>query len=127
MASSSLYETKAAPMPLPGIDVARVHRWVDARNEETGKHIHEMRVEVDIDARAVTILECRPPWRDDLGTEWIRQEIARLRYTKATGTWRLYWPDRNSRFHAYEGLQPTRNIERLLEEVDRDPTCIFWG
>jgi hypothetical protein len=66
-------------MTLPETDLARVRRWVDARNAEIGVHIDEMRVEADIDARAVTIVECRPPWPDDIGSDWIRQEIARLR------------------------------------------------
>jgi hypothetical protein len=31
------------------------------------------------------------------------------------------------RFHAYDLVSPTANIEELLAEVDRDPTAIFWG
>ena len=114
-------------MSLPETDVARVRRWVDARNVEIGEHIDEMRVEMDVDARAITILECRPPWREDFGPEWTRQEIARMRYTKSTGVWTLYWPDRNSKFHRYEDVDPTPTIDRLLAEIDADPICIFWG
>jgi len=39
----------------------------------------------------------------------------------------VYRPDRNSKFHRYEGLRPTPNLQRLLDEVDSDPTCILWG
>ena len=112
---------------LPETDLARVRRWVAEQNERIGEHIDEMRVEMDVDARAITIFECRPPWREDFGPEWTRQEIARLRYTKSTGVWTLYWPDRHSRFHRYEDLDPTPTIDRLLAEIDADPTCIFWG
>ena len=56
-----------------------------------------------------------------------RFPIARLRYTKATGVWSLYWRDRNLRFHAYDLVSPTASVEDLLAEVDRDPTAIFWG
>lgn len=114
-------------MSLPEIDVARVRRWVVERNERIGEHIDEMRVEMDVDARAITILECRPPWREDFGPEWTRQEIARMRYTKSTGVWTLYWPDRHSRFHRYEDLDSTPTIDRLLDEIDADPIRIFWG
>lgn len=86
-----------------------------------------MRVEMDVDGRAITILECRPPWREDFGPEWTRQEIARMRYTKSTGVWTLCWPDRHSKFHRYEDLDPTPTIDRLLAEIDADPRCIFWG
>lgn len=81
---------------LPETDLARVRRWVGEQNERIGEHIDEMRVEMDVDARAITILECRPPWREDFGPEWTRQEIARMRYTKSTGVWTLYWPDRST-------------------------------
>jgi hypothetical protein len=39
----------------------------------------------------------RPPSRNDMGTEWTRFPIARLRYTKAAKHWSLYWRDRNLR------------------------------
>jgi hypothetical protein len=73
-------------MSLPETDIARVRRWVARRNEVIGKNISEMRVEMDVDGRAITILDCRPPWREDLGSEWTRLEVARLRDTKKTGT-----------------------------------------
>lgn len=113
-------------MPLPETDVARVRRWVADQNERIGEHINEMRVEMDV-ARAITIFEWRPPWREDFDSEWTRQEIPRLRYTSSTGVWALYWPDSNSKFHRYEDLDPTPKVERLLAEIDADPTCIFWG
>ena len=36
-------------------------------------------------SRRLTIVECRPPWREDTGTEWTRFPIARLRYSKLRG------------------------------------------
>jgi Protein of unknown function (DUF3024) len=110
---------------LPETDVARVQRWCWNKVPE---HVRdEVRVEVDIAGRHLTIVECRPPWRSDRGTEWSRFPIARLRYTKATGVWSLYWRDGNLRFHAYDLLSPTASIEELLAEVDRDPKAILWG
>jgi hypothetical protein len=87
----------------------------------------EVRVEVDVAGRHLTIVECRPSWRADMGAEWTRFPIARLRYVKAKGLWSLYWRDRNLRFHAYDLVAPTVSIEELLAELDRDPTAIFWG
>lgn len=66
-------------MSLPETDVVRARRWVAGRNQEIGEHIDEMRVEMDVDARAITILECRPPWREDFGPEWTCQEIVSRR------------------------------------------------
>ena len=86
-----------------------------------------MRVECDVAPRHLTIVECRPPWRDDQDSEWTRFPIARLRYVKSTNRWSLYWRDRHQRFHKYERLPPTPHVDELLAEVDKDPTNIFWG
>ena len=53
--------------------------------------------------------------------------LTRLRYTAADKTWTLYWRDRNLRFYLYDLTQPTHQVDDLLTEIDRDPTCIFWG
>ncbi len=45
----------------------------------------QVRVEAEVDTRAVTIVERRPPWREDFGREWTRSPIARLRYVQRTG------------------------------------------
>lgn len=110
---------------LPETDVARVQRWCRARVPE---HVRDkVRVEVDLADRHMTIVECRPPWRAGFGEEWTRFPIVRLRYTKSSGLWSLYWRDRNLRFHEYDLVPASVSIEDLLAEVDRDPTSIFWG
>jgi hypothetical protein len=30
-------------------------------------------------------------------------------------------------FHQYELIHPTADVAALLEEIDQDPTSIFWG
>ncbi|MCB1258230.1 MAG: hypothetical protein KDB26_14055 [Microthrixaceae bacterium] len=65
---------------LPETDLARIRRWVEARAARLPERARDqIRYEIDVDDRAVTILECRPPWRADFGTEWTRFPIARLR------------------------------------------------
>lgn len=43
-------------MALPETDVLRVRRWVAEQNERIGAHIDEMRFEMDVGPRAITIL-----------------------------------------------------------------------
>ncbi|MGB1225866.1 MAG: DUF3024 domain-containing protein [Mycobacterium sp.] len=112
-------------MALPELDIARVQRWCAARVPERARH--QVRVECDVAARHLTILERRAPWREDYGPEWSSSPIARLRYTATTNTWILYWRDRNLKFHRYDLLDPSPHIEDLLTEIDSDPTAIFWG
>lgn len=47
--------------------------------------------------------------------------------TRPPTTWTLYWRDRNLRLHVYDLLTPSDRIDDVLAEIDRDPTCIFWG
>jgi len=112
-------------MTLPELDVARVQRWCAARVPEHARH--QVRVECDVAPRHLTIVGRRAPWREDVGPEWISFPIARLRYTAADKPWTLYWPDRNLRFHTYRLLAPSHRVEAPPTEIDRDPTCIFWG
>ena len=110
---------------LPELDIARVRRWCQQRVPDHARD--QVRVECDIGPRHLTIVECRPPWRQGTGPEWTRFPIARLRYTQATRTWTLYWRDRNLRFHLYDQLEPSPDIGDLLREIDRDPIAIFRG
>ena len=113
---------------IPDLDLARVRKWIDQRNGEMPPHVHDqLRFEVDVTDRTITVLECRPPWREDFGPEWTRFPICRFRYTKVRNELSLYWRDRNLEFHEYDLVEPTAHIEELIEEVKRDPTCIFWG
>ncbi len=113
---------------VPELDLARLKRWVEARNgrlpESAGGQI---RYALDVGEATVTLMECRPPWHPDMGPEWTRFPIVRLRYTKVRREWSLYWRDRNLRFHEYDLVPSTPHLEQLLAEVDRDPTNIFWG
>ena len=65
---------------LPETDAARVKRWCRARVTERVRD--EVRVEVDIADRHLTIVECRAQWRADAGAAWTRFPIARLPYVK---------------------------------------------
>lgn len=110
---------------MPETDVARVQRWC---SEKVPAHARgEVRVEVEVAERHLTVMECRAPWRPEMGAQWTRFPIARLRYVKTTGLWSLYWRDRNLRFHTYDLVAPTARVAELLDELDRDPTAIFWG
>ena len=109
-------------------DVFRIRRWVDRKNSDLPGHVRsEIRYELDIDSRTATILECRPPWDPGLGSEWTRMPVARLRYTNKRSEWSLYWTDRNLKFRLYDGIAPSPFVGDLLNEVDADPTAIFWG
>ena len=53
---------------IPDLDLARAPRWIAARNAALPPHARaELRYEIDVADRTITVLECRPPWREDFG------------------------------------------------------------
>lgn len=109
-------------MGIPQIDLARIRRWCNAR---VPQHLwDQVKVEADVADRHVTIVEVRPPW-DGQG-EPTRFPIARLRYTKSTKLWSLYWRDRNLKFHAYD-IAPSLLVDDLLDYIENSADPIFFG
>jgi hypothetical protein len=52
---------------IPELDLARIRRFVEARVPPRARH--QVRLEVDVQGTAVTIVERRAPWRADIGPE----------------------------------------------------------
>ncbi len=74
---------------------------------------------------SATLFETRPWFQNP--KKWRELVVAQFRFDEQAKTWALYCRDRNERWHSYDLVDPTANLDALLEEVDRDPTGIFWG
>lgn len=110
-------------MVLPETDLHRIRLWA---RERVPEHLWgQVKVEADVADRHVDLVEVRPPW-DGVG-EHTRFPIARLRYTKSTGLWAIYWRDGNLKFHEYKRKRPTRNVQALLDHIGSGGDPIFWG
>jgi Protein of unknown function (DUF3024) len=110
---------------VPDAALATIRRFCEVNSP--AEHAHDLRVEYGVRGKAVTLYECRPPWSPDLGSDWTRQTVAQLRYDPGDHHWRLYYADRNDRWHYYEMSNPTTDLEELIAEIDDDPTGIFRG
>jgi len=114
-------------MPLPPDVRDRVQRRLDqycqARIPERVRH--QLRLTYRIRGNHVTLVEERPSIFDP--EKWTQVVVAQFRFRLGDSNWLLYWADRNSRWHAYDDLEPSADLDDLLREVDRDPTGIFWG
>jgi hypothetical protein len=115
-------------MPLPASVKSLVARKQDAflGKRVPPKVADKIRLAYAFRGNSVTITEHRAPWMGG-STEWTSHAVAKLRYNPRTGTWTLYWRDRNSRWHEYDRVPPVKDIDCILAEIDRDPTGIFWG
>jgi Protein of unknown function (DUF3024) len=96
---------------VPDVDLARIRQFCDSS--------------VPVRGKSVTIFDCRAPWHPDV-TDWSRVPVAQLRYDPASDTWTLNCADHNSRRHRYDDIDPG-TADELLNEINEDPTGIFWG
>ena len=112
-------------MPTPReSDLARIARYcADAVPAEAQDQV---RVEIRRRGNTVTVVESRPVVPGD-ESEWFEVPVARMKYDATTPGWTLYWFDRNSKAHRYDLIEPHQPVATLLDEVERDPTAIFWG
>jgi Protein of unknown function (DUF3024) len=110
------------PAP-PETDLAKIRKYCQSR--VPARLRHRVRIEAAVRGSSVTIFDCRPPWHPNL-TEWSKVRVAQLRYSANNRHWSLYWADRIGRWHRYDDLAPG-TVEKVLNETEADPTCIFWG
>jgi hypothetical protein len=85
----------------------------------------QFRVEFELRGAEVKLFESRPYHLDKC--QWISHKIARFKKDAETNCWSLYYADRNGRWHLLEQIPPDKNIEKILEVVEKDTTGIFWG
>ena len=110
---------------LPEQDLAAIRQYCE--EHVPAQVAHQLRLEAVVTQGAATIVERRPPWRTEPGTEWSTGPVARFRYNATAGLWTLYCRYADMRWHRYPHVEPSTDIAALLDEVDRDPTAIFWG
>lgn len=115
-------------MPLPVLVKTLVEKKIGAycKRRVPTYAADKVNLSYKIRGNSVTLFENRAPWHPDM-KEWTSMAIAQIRYDNATGTWTLYCADRNDRWHEYWDMEPTKNLDEILKEIDKDPTGIFWG
>jgi hypothetical protein len=113
----------ALPAPTRKLVESKLSRYCDEKVPPAARG--QVRLGFRFRGNTVTVFEERPQiWLPDA---WITIVVAQFRFDSRTSKWTLYCADRNSRWHEYLNAEPTRNLDDLIEEVDRDPTGIFWG
>lgn len=85
----------------------------------------QFRVEFELRGDEVKLFESRPFHLDK--SQWISHKIARFKKDRESNCWQLYYADRNERWHLFEPFPSDKDIEKMLAEVEKDTTGIFWG
>lgn len=85
----------------------------------------KVRVGYRVDGNAVILYEERPAFQAP--HSWQEMVVAKFTYVGTRREWRLYCQHRDLKWHAYQALPASSSFAKLLNEVDADPTGIFWG
>ena len=86
--------------------------------------VAQVKLQFDIKGNRVTLTESRPLFIDP--AIWNEIKIAQFEYCPESYNWTLYWYDRKNRRQPYPTGRNKDTLEKLLCEVDSDPTGIFW-
>jgi hypothetical protein len=86
---------------------------------------HQVRTEYRVEGQDVLIVEVRTVWDDP--SRWMDHGVAKLRLNRKAGDWHLFWQRASLKWQSYEPLALSRDLAVLVEEIDRDPHCCFFG
>ena len=111
-----------APRELVEAAVAQVAAYCEDRSTD------DYRIELAVRGSSITLVERRPPWNPDFGSEWSSLKVAQLRYDDAARRWRLFSSASDDRWRPYELASPAPlTVAPLLDAIEQDRTGIFWG
>ena len=112
-------------MPLPDIQRKQVEQKIEdfCKTRVPQELRHKKRLNYKIRGNSVTIIEYQPFLPNS--KEWIDVPLAQIRFNETDGTWTLYYPDRNCRWHEYYDADTEKELDPLLQEIADDPTGIF--
>jgi hypothetical protein len=114
-------------MAFAELELRRIARTVGefCRRKSPLKLRDQVRIEFRVERHEVLIYETRPAFRDP--SHWVEHGVAKLRFVRTAGEWRLFWQRASLKWQGYEPLASSRDINDLLVEIDRDAHGCFFG
>ncbi|HEX9024388.1 MAG TPA: DUF3024 domain-containing protein [Geobacteraceae bacterium] len=110
-------------MALPETEQQRVESLV-GRLCEQRTIPDKVKLYYDTKGNRVTLIESQPLFIDP--AVWNEIKIAQFEYNPESLQWTLFWYDRKNRRQAYPTGRNRDTLEKLICEVESDPTGIFW-
>jgi hypothetical protein len=114
-------------MSFSEIELARVDKVVGGlcRKRNRPELRDQLSLEYRVSRQDVVVFERRPRWDGRRGhTE---HPVAKVKFIRKQGEWRLFWMRADLKWHAYPPLARSGQLERLVAEIDRDPHACFFG
>ena len=114
-------------MAFSEIEMARIKKAVGGlcRRRTSPEIRDKLRLEYSVYRHDIEIFEVRPHWK--YPGEIMETPVAKIKYIRTVNEWRLYWMRQDLKWHSYEPHSVSRILEELVEAVDRDEYCCFFG
>lgn len=114
-------------MAFTAIELARVKKVVGGFCEgRAWPEIRDgLRLGYSVVRHGVQVFEVRAHWREP-GRE-MHTPVAKLRFVRSAGEWRLFWSRQDLKRHAYWPCASSRRLEELIEVVGRDEFGCSFG
>ena len=79
----------------------------------------------DFENNVLEIYAIRPLW-DGTGRK-IKSPIAKTKYVKSRGIWKIYWKRASGKWELYKPREEVKGLSEFLRIVDEDESACFWG
>ncbi len=114
-------------MAFTELELKRIDRSVGelCRLRSLPQFADELRFVYEVEGHVVSVYEERLPWRGD--GDWTRSGIARFRFVRSKGVWRLYWMRSDLRWYLYETDEMPSDLDALVAIVEADEFGAFFG
>jgi hypothetical protein len=122
-----MWKTEGKIMPFFEIELKKIEKFVGGlcQKKTPEKYKNELRFEFRINNHDVIIYEIRPRW--DNPQEITELEVAKLKFNRTKGVWKLYWKRASGKWQIYEPSKNIDDLAKLVEEIGIDEFGCFFG
>lgn len=85
----------------------------------------QLKLKYTLQDPSIILYESRPQWNDP--SRWIDLEVAKMTFVKKSMKWKLYWMRASGKWELYNNIEPIKDLQVCIDEIDTDPLCTFWG
>ena len=115
-------------MAFDELELKRIDKHVGGlcRRKTRPEYREQLEFIYEVSGHDVSIYEIRPTWQDP--TDKTRMGVARFKFVRSRGEWRLYWMRRDLKWHRYaEDVSTASALEPLVRVVAEDCWGAFFG
>lgn len=112
-----------------GKEIGIIEVYIKQFIESLRPEEEEIRKQIDYgyswEKNIAILYSIRPFWQNP--NELIQSEFAKIRYTKTTNEWKLYWMRASGKWELYEPHPMANNLQDLLAIIKEDQFHCFFG